>query len=42
MKELLIEGGRSMWIGRGGGSSVVAIYLGDVPGENEALETIDI
>ena len=45
MQELLIEGeglnkqGRSVWTGRDGGSSVVAIPLGDVPGENEASET---
>ena len=29
-----------MWIGRGGGSSAV-IPLGQVSGENKALETID-
>ena len=28
-----------MWIGRGGGSSTVAIPLRDIPGGNEASET---
>ena len=47
MKELLIEGeglnkqGGSVWIGRGGGSSAVAIPLGDVPRGNKASQTIE-
>ena len=31
----------SVWIGGGGGSSAVAILLGDVSGGNEASETLD-
>ena len=47
MKEMVIDGedwkkqGGSVWIGRGGGSSAVAIPLGNVPGGNEVSETID-
>ena len=49
MKELLIEGGweelnkqgGSVWIGRSGGSSAVAISLGDVYRGNEASKTMD-
>ena len=32
----------SVWIGRSGGSSVVATPWGDAPGESEASENIDI
>ena len=47
MKELLVEGEGlnkqrgNVWIGRGGGSSALAISLCDVPGGNEASATID-
>ena len=47
MKELLIEGvglnyqGVSVWIGRDGGSSAVAIPLRNVLEGNEASEIID-
>ena len=43
MKVLVMEGeglnkqGESVWIGRGGGSSAVAITLGNIPGGDEAL-----
>ena len=36
-----IELARSVWIGRGGGSSATFIHLGNIYVENEALETID-
>ena len=35
---MLNKQGGSVWIG-GGGSSVMAIPLGDIPRENKALET---
>ena len=47
MKQLLIEWqelnkqGGSVRTGRGGGSSVVAIHLVNVPGGNQASETIE-
>ena len=47
MKEFLIEGevlskhGRSVWIGRGGVSSAVAISLGAISRGNKASETIN-
>ena len=47
MKKVLLEGeefytqGRNVWIGRGGGSSAVAVFLGDVPKGDEASETIN-
>ena len=47
VKKLLIEGeglnkqGRSVWKGRGGGSSVVILPLGYVPRQKEASDTID-
>ena len=48
MQDVLIEGkdlnkhGRSVWRGRGGGSSAVAIPLGNIPRGNEVSETKDI
>ena len=47
MKEVLPEGkglnkqGGSVWIRRDGGSSAMAISLGDISRGNEASETID-
>ena len=38
----LEQAGGSVWIGRGGGPSAMAIHLWDVPGENEVSETIKI
>ena len=47
MKDLPIEcdglnkQGGSVWIGRGGGSSAMAIPLEDIQGGNEVTQTID-
>ena len=40
-KEGLNKQGESVWIGRGGGSTAIAIPLGDISGGNEASETKD-
>ena len=35
------RGGRTVWIGRGGGTSAMAIPSADIPKGNEVSETID-